>query len=107
MHNGRCYRFADGAGDARSWYDARDQCEKDGEGFDLVVINDSEENQFIKDKIENEFHQNEFWIGLTENDNDDDFEWVDGSDLSYTDWKNNGKNEVIYKSLYALITGFI
>ena len=96
MHEGRCYRFADGAGDARSWYDARDQCEKDGEGFDLVVINDSKENQFIKEKIENEFYQNEFWIGLMENDNDDDFEWVDDSELSYTDWKNDGKDEVMY-----------
>ena len=78
-----------------SWYDAKDQCEKDGEGFDLVVINDSKENQFIKEKIENEFYQNEFWIGLIENDNDDDFEWVDDSELSYTDWKSDGKDEVM------------
>ena len=99
LYNGRCYRFeADGV---YSWDDARDQCEKEGEGFDFVVINDSEENKFIMEKIENEFNQNQFWIGLKENDKDDDFDWVDGSELSYTNWKSNGKNEVMNNSLYA------
>ena len=78
-----------------SWSNARDQCKQRGDGYDLVTIENNEENQFLKDKIRTVFNGNEYWIGAKENDNDNGFLWVDGYDLSYTDWSSGDPNEVI------------
>ena len=59
------------------------------------MINDDEENNFIKDKIENQFNGEQYWIGLEENVEKDNFEWIDGSDLSFTDFASDGRDEVI------------
>ena len=90
-NNGHCYGFID---QSLSWYNARDRCKQDGEGFDLVKIDDSGENQFLKDKIVSQYNGNQYWIGLKENTNGDNFDWVDGSSLSFSDWKGGEPNEV-------------
>ena len=91
-YNGHCYGFV---GQKLDWPEARHQCIQIGSEFDLVVINDDEENRFIKDQIENKFNGEEYWIGLEENDDKDGFEWIDGSDLSFTDFASDGQDEVI------------
>ena len=78
-----------------SWYNARDQCNKIGEDYDLVTIESDEENQFLKDKIKNDFNGNEYWIGAKENNDKNGFVWVEGSDLIYTDWTSGDPNGVI------------
>ena len=78
-----------------SWYNARDQCKQIGDDYDLVTIQNDEENQFLKDKIRTDFNGNEYWTGAKENNNDNGFKWVDGSDLIYTDWTVGDPNEVI------------
>ena len=78
-----------------SWYNARDQCKQIGDDYDLVTIQNDEENQFLKDKIRTDFNGNEYWTGAKENSNDNGFKWVDGSDLTYTDWTGGDPNEVI------------
>ena len=65
LNNGHCYGFVD---QSLSWYNARDQCKQTGEGYDLVTIEDNEENQFLKDKISSDFNGNEFWVGAKEDD---------------------------------------
>ena len=92
LNDGHCYGFVD---QSLSWYNARDQCKQLGEEYDLVVVNNNAENQFLKDKIRNEFNGNQYWMGMKENDNDDGFVWIDGSDISYTDWKSGEPNGVI------------
>ena len=85
-----------------SWHDARDRCKQVGEEYDLVGINDREENQFLKDRIRSQFSGTEFWIGMKENDNKDGFTWVDGSDLTFDDWKGGEPDSVIEFNLFGL-----
>ena len=91
LNNGHCYGFVD---QSLSWYNARDQCKQIGEGYDLVTIEDNEENQFLKDTISSDFNGNEFWVGAKDDDNGNSFVWVDGSDVTYSDWKTGEPNEV-------------
>ena len=98
-NDGHCYGFLD---QSLSWYDARARCKQEGEGYALVQIDDSTENQFLKDKITN---GNQYWIGLKENNNGDDFDWVDGSSLSYTDWRAGEPNGV-KDTFYLFISYF-
>ena len=91
MNNGHCYGFVD---QSLSWYNARDYCKQIGVGYDLVTIEDNEENQFLKNKIRTNFNGNEYWVGAKESNNGNDFVWVDGSDVTYTDWKSGEPNEV-------------
>ena len=65
-------------------------CKNDGELYDLVVINDSSEDQFLKDNLAS----SEYWIGLKENCDRDGFMWVDDSDLSYDNWDGAQPNDV-------------
>ena len=91
FYNGHCYRFFD---ETFSWSASRDQCREEGEQYDLVVINDSGENQFLKDNIKNSHSESQYWIGLKENCDRGGFIWVDESDLSYNNWKNGQPNHV-------------
>ena len=92
LNDGHCYGFVD---QSLSWYNARDQCKQIGDDYDLVTIQNDEENQFLKDKIRTDFNGNEYWTGAKENSNDNGFKWVDGSDVTYTDWTGGDPNEVI------------
>ena len=92
-YNGHCYGFVD---KSLQWAVARDRCKEVGTGYDLVVIDDKEENQFLKNQIETRFNGSEFWIGLIKEKNSKDaLKWVDGSDLSHTDWMSDEPNEVM------------
>ena len=98
LNNGHCYGFVD---QSLSWYNSRDRCKQLGEEYDLVVVNDNEENQFLKDKIRNQFSGNKYWMGMKENDKDDGFDWIDGSVVSYTDWKSGEPNEVTKHLIFS------
>ena len=78
-----------------SWYDARTRCKEDGENYDLVVIDDDKENDFLKIKIRSLAIGNDYWIGMKESHDGDDFVWVDGSVVSFNDWRNGQPNDVI------------
>ena len=60
-------------------------CCKIGDSYNLLVIEDGNEYEFIKDKIQAHFGHNgrSLWIGLKETASRRTFEWVDGSSLSY------------------------
>ena len=51
----------------------------------MLVIEDENEYEFVKDKIQAHFGHNgrSLWIGLKETASRRTFEWVDGSSLSY------------------------
>ena len=112
-YNEHCYGF----GEKKStWSDARDGCKSQWEGYDLVVINDEKENSFLKNKIESKLTNINYWIGLkgkgsmdlsglshivrrdaapnNVRDSKDKFRWIDGSDLSTTDWKKGEPKDV-------------
>jgi hypothetical protein len=66
-----------------NWDQARTTCQI--VGFDLVVINDKAEHDFIvagiKTKSKNDWH-----IGVTDRAEEGKFVWVDGSKPAYTSW---------------------
>jgi hypothetical protein len=65
-----------------SWAAARGSCKV--KGLDLVVIETSGENEFISASLD----PRNVWIGLSDEAVEGEFEWVDGSGLSYTSWSS-------------------
>uniref|UniRef100_A0A8C1UF20 Zmp:0000000924 n=1 Tax=Cyprinus carpio TaxID=7962 RepID=A0A8C1UF20_CYPCA len=58
--------------ETKSWTERRERCLK--KGADLIIINSSEEQDFVKNNTVNR----EFWIGVTDSDVEDRWKWVDG-----------------------------
>ena len=54
-----------------------------GESYNLVIIESAYEYQFLKKKLQYPNNRQEFWIGLIETEERNDFEWVDGSKLTF------------------------
>ncbi|MGB1275381.1 MAG: lectin-like protein [Nannocystaceae bacterium] len=63
------------------WQDARDYC-SEAFGVDLVSIAKEPEDTFIKDNIGFAGR----WIGANDLDEEDAWQWVDGSDFDFDDW---------------------
>ena len=57
-------------------------------GGHLVVVNDAGENNFLKNNIIASYA----WIGYTDEDQEGNFEWVDGSASGYTNWNSGEPN---------------
>ena len=51
----------------------------------LTSIHSAAESDFILGQVRSA-DTNEFWIGFTNRANEGSFEWVDGSDVTYTNW---------------------
>ncbi len=85
----RAYLFCTAA--PLDYDDAREFCL--GRGGDLVVIRTPEENDYLK-VISDE----PLWIGLDDRETEGEFVWVDGTELTWSDWRegepnNSGGNE--------------
>ena len=54
-----------------------------GNAYDLVIINDKEENAFLVKQIQTRFNGQQFWINLRENEAKDSFAWTDGTKFEF------------------------
>nr|XP_021327940.1 C-type lectin domain family 4 member F-like [Danio rerio] len=70
--------------ETKSWTESR-RCCKD-RGADLIIVNNKQEQDFIMKITGN----NEFWIGLTDSDEEGNWKWVDGSILTSGFWASSG-----------------
>uniref|UniRef100_A0A8C1UDS2 Zmp:0000000924 n=1 Tax=Cyprinus carpio TaxID=7962 RepID=A0A8C1UDS2_CYPCA len=70
----------------KSWTESRQDCLK--KGADLIIINSSEEQDFVKSSTV----KREFWIGVTDIDVEDIWKWVDGSTLTSGFWASKEPN---------------
>ncbi|XP_074652342.1 macrophage mannose receptor 1-like isoform X2 [Tubulanus polymorphus] len=70
---------------ALTWESAQAECVKSG--GNLLTIEDRFKKTFIQDLIMSSGSQ--YWIGLNAKDDPQYFQWVDGSDISYTEWMTN------------------
>ena len=58
-------------------------------GGHLVAINSAGENEFIRSHI----MANQVWIGLTDEVMEGDFKWVNGEDVTYSNWSYGEPND--------------
>ena len=85
----------------KSWEEARRYCKKIADSYDLVAIENKDENNFIIERIVLPSRNDEFWIGLKENGTVGHYVWVDstpfefGSDFDDSIWVGNEPNSVI------------
>ncbi|XP_068093335.1 collectin-12 isoform X2 [Hyperolius riggenbachi] len=75
----KCYYFSSGKD---IFDDAKLFCEE--KGSMLVVIDTKDEQQFIKKQTNG---RGNFWIGLTDKEEENVWKWMDGSMPSFTNWK--------------------
>ncbi|XP_066445539.1 CD209 antigen-like protein A [Eleutherodactylus coqui] len=85
-----CYYFSM---DKLSWNESRDDCIIKGAG--LLLLKTEEEKEALESSLETD----RYWIGLKrEKDSTDNWKWLDGSTMSFGNWKdgepnNNNKKE--------------
>ncbi|XP_009575364.1 PREDICTED: hepatic lectin-like, partial [Fulmarus glacialis] len=84
--DGKCYYFSL---TRTSWYKAKAQCEE--MHSQLVVINSYAKQNFVMFRTRNE----RFWIGLTDENSEGEWEWIDGTDYktTFTFWKEGEPND--------------
>ena len=70
-----------------NWYDARAYCQKIA--GDLASFLSQEDVDGISTAVGNHFH----WIGLTDQLEEDEWVWSDGSTVTWLKWKNNQPND--------------
>ncbi|XP_053323038.1 collectin-12 [Spea bombifrons] len=76
----KCYYFSTGKhifDDAKLW------CEE--KASMLLIIENNDEQQFIKKETK---EKGNFWIGLTDTDEENVWKWLDGTIPTYTNWKS-------------------
>ncbi|XP_029968471.1 C-type lectin domain family 10 member A-like [Salarias fasciatus] len=77
LENDSCYFISDQRG---SWDEGREDCKQ--RGADLVVIESSEEMNFLAKNINS-------WIGLNDREQEGTWKWVNGAPLTFTLWEKN------------------
>ena len=69
----------------KTWSNARAYCQNIDGGYDLVVIDDASEKDFLQEQLTTQKHITDvpLWIGLKKNETSEDYVWVDSSLLQY------------------------
>ncbi|XP_042290965.1 hepatic lectin-like isoform X2 [Thunnus maccoyii] len=88
QHGGKCYYFSI---TNSSWEESRRYCQS--HGGDLVKIDSRDEQIFLTKKLSDKmnYHEDKFWIGLTDSKKEGEWFWVDDSQLntSLSFWREN------------------
>ncbi|XP_062266236.1 C-type lectin domain family 4 member E-like [Platichthys flesus] len=92
-HGGKCYFFSSVK---LTWNESRTRCKS--MGGDLVVINSREEQRFLQSRLMKKMckPEDEFWIGLTDSEEEGEWLWVDDTRLnaSLTFWCEGEPNNL-------------
>lgn len=74
----------------KTWKAANKACKK--LGGHLVTITSAEEQSFVY-KQAKKYKGNQFWIGLTDADQEGEWKWVTGEPVTYTNWGKGNPND--------------
>ncbi|XP_065142467.1 CD209 antigen-like protein C isoform X2 [Paramisgurnus dabryanus] len=86
---GSCYFISD---DITSWPRSQAYCKQ--RGGDLAIVLTAEEQTFIWDLLPRG-HWNAYWIGITDEETEDEWRWVDGTKLVGGFWEDGEPNNHI------------
>lgn len=76
----------------KTWYNAKENCSR--LGSHLVKIESADENEFIRVKFLSGPNKVDYWIGLTDEQEENKWKWSDGSNLgNYTNWGGVDKQQ--------------
>ena len=75
---------------ALSWTEASAYCGP--YGYALVTVDSAEELAWITDTARDRESANYWWLGFTDQDEEDNWTWIDGSANTYINWCSNEPN---------------
>ncbi|XP_069039097.1 C-type lectin domain family 4 member M-like [Lepisosteus oculatus] len=97
FYNTRCYFFSS---EIKNWNDSRTACRS--QGADLVIIESRQEQEFLWNLTRSPSKQSA-WIGLTDQNKEGTWLWVDGTNLTVKYWANQQPDNWQGKEHCALI----
>lgn len=97
-YNGNRYQIIN---QSMNWENAKKYCEESG--GHLVTIGDSGEQKFVESLLDTG-EKNAYWLGLSAEGTD--WNWVDGTPLSYVRWDNNQPDNYYGNDYYGIIYGY-
>ncbi|KAF4663342.1 hypothetical protein FOL46_004810 [Perkinsus olseni] len=80
LYGSACYRFVDSLVD---FFEAEARC--NAMGANLASIHSEAENEFVRTLTGGR----STWIGYSDTDQDEDYDWTDGSENEFNKWANN------------------
>ena len=88
----------------QNWTNAKVNCQRAIDGAKLVKIETDKENDFIKNEYLNT--RGIYWIGLSDIDNEGEWKWTDGTELTgYNKWKSGQPNNKGDQDCVAILEG--
>ena len=76
-----------------AWEEAVVACEETRPSYSLVTINDEPENLWLYEQIVLIAPNVRWWIGFNDREEEGDFQWLDGAEVTYTSWQNGEPND--------------
>ncbi|KAM6459236.1 CD302 antigen isoform 7-T7 [Liasis olivaceus] len=92
-----CYALLQGSSEVHSMDDARELCQGNASGADIISINSKDENTFIQSSFCSNWHGPEYVsLGMFFDTDDDIFKWYDDSKVNFTNWiEEESHNELL------------
>ncbi|XP_065142433.1 C-type lectin domain family 4 member D-like [Paramisgurnus dabryanus] len=94
---GSCYYISE---DSESWPESQAYCKL--QGGHLAIVTTADEQTFIWDLLPRGFW-NAYWIGITDEETEDDWRWVDGTKLVGGFWEEGEPNNDINEDCVNMV----
>ncbi|KAI6661260.1 Macrophage mannose receptor 1-like isoform X3 [Oopsacas minuta] len=99
-YEGFCFRVFEESDARINWFDAQSTCSV--WGGDLTSVPSERMNNFLYTIVLDT--TNKYWIGLYDDNGDESFNWIDGTQVRYTNYVSNAPNDFNSMSCIAMET---